>query len=65
MTIGISNLNRTLGLALLACTALVAGCGQPVPVTRTTTTTEQITTKPILAPVATTTTETQEIHRPY
>jgi len=62
-----SPLSIALGAALIAGTVALSGCG-PAPVTRTTTTTEQITTTP--APIApmppmapmgsTTTTETQQ-----
>jgi len=66
------HLSRGLALALLAGTALLAGCGpQPTPVTRTTTTTEETTTTPpILQPVvplpvvpSTTTTQTQQFEQ--
>jgi uncharacterized lipoprotein YajG len=61
MTATTSHLSHGLALALIAGTALLAGCG-PTPVTRTTTTTEETTTKPVLQPAAssTTTTETQQ-----
>jgi hypothetical protein len=61
-----SRLELALGLALIAGTTVLAGCG-PDPVTRTTTTTtEQITTSPppVAPATSTTTTETQQIHRP-
>jgi hypothetical protein len=56
-----SHLNRALALALLAGSALLAGCGpDPAPMSRTTTTTEETTTRPpLLPPVASSTTTTQ------
>jgi len=61
MTTTASHLSRGLALALIAVTALLAGCG-PTPVTTTTTTTEQTTTRPLIPPTvsSTTTTETQQ-----
>jgi hypothetical protein len=60
-----SRFGLTVGMALIAGTAVLAGCGGPEPVTRTTTTTEQTTTTAPPPPVtSTTTTTTQQTQRP-
>ena len=60
---GISpRLRMAVGMALMAGTVALAGCG-PTPVTRTTTTTEQTTTAPVMpAPPPTTSTTTTTQH---
>jgi uncharacterized lipoprotein YajG len=63
MTVSALHFSRGLALALVASTALLAGCG-PTPVTTSTTTTEQTTTKPLFPPAVsstTTTTDTQQL----
>jgi PBP1b-binding outer membrane lipoprotein LpoB len=66
----ISPLGRWSGIALIAGTAILAGCSQsPPPYSRTTTTTEQVTTTPAPLPPmvplgSTTTIETQQTHGP-
>jgi hypothetical protein len=68
MIANISTLGRWSGIALIAGTAVLAGCSQsPPPYSRTTTTTEQVTTAPApvpqMAPVGSTTT-VETVHRP-
>jgi ABC-type glycerol-3-phosphate transport system substrate-binding protein len=54
----------TVGMALIAGTAVLAGCGGPEPVTRTTTTEQTTTTTPPPPATSTTTTTTQQTQRP-
>jgi hypothetical protein len=61
MNIVTSRFGLAFGMALIAGTAVLAGCGSPEPVTRTTV--EQTTTTPRPA-VSTTTTTTQQTQRP-
>jgi ABC-type glycerol-3-phosphate transport system substrate-binding protein len=58
-----SRFGLAFGMALIAGTAMLAGCGGPSPVTTRTSTTEQTTTMPRPA-VSTTTTTTQQTQRP-
>jgi hypothetical protein len=54
-----------LGMALIAGTALLSGCGpDPAPITQTTTTTERTTTTPAMVPPASTTTTTETTRMP-
>jgi ABC-type glycerol-3-phosphate transport system substrate-binding protein len=58
-----SRFGLTVGIALIAGMAVLAGCGGPEPVTRTTITEQTTTTTP--PPVtSTTTTTTQQTQRP-
>jgi hypothetical protein len=58
-----SRLGLTVGMGLIAGTAVLAGCGGPEPVTRTTSTEQTTTTAP--PPVSSTTaTTTQQAQRP-
>ncbi|MGA3403107.1 MAG: hypothetical protein ABSC95_28175 [Acetobacteraceae bacterium] len=60
-----SRFGLTVGMALLAGTAVLAGCGGPAPVTTRTTSTEQSTTTTPPPPMtSTTTTTTQQTQRP-
>ena len=53
-----------IGAVLIACTALVAGCGSSNVPTRTTTTEQTTTTTPAVPAVSTTTTTTTQQSRP-
>ncbi len=53
-----------MGVALIGCTAVLAGCGSSDMPTRTTTTEQTTTTKPAIPAVSTTTTTTTQQSRP-
>ena len=59
-----SRLGLTGGMALIAGTAVLAGCGGPEPVTRTISTEQTTTTTPPPPTTSTTTTTTQQTQRP-
>jgi len=57
-----SSLGLVVGVAVIASVGVLSGCG-PTPVTRTSTTTERVTTTPTIAPAQSTTT-VETIRRP-